>query len=201
MQLSHVLQERIHQLIHEGFVHETKSGFQVTPLVHKLRSVLDISLDELSQKPPGAIWANPQFTLRDLHAPPPDVFVLMPFLNDLEPVYEDHIKSVAEKLNLSVARADDFFTTHAIIDDIWTGIYKSKVVVADCTGRNPNVFYEIGISHTLGKPVVLLSQDIADVPFDVQHRRCIVYDLTPRGMTKFEEILESTLQPYCHEAD
>jgi hypothetical protein len=39
--------------------------------------------------------------------------------------------------------------------DVWNSIYSSSIIIADCTGRNPNVFYELGIAHTLGKPVIL----------------------------------------------
>jgi hypothetical protein len=88
----------------------------------------------------------------------------MPFNADLQGVYEDHIKSVDTNIGLKVARADDFFSTSAIMKDVWTAICKSRVIIADCTGRNPNVFYEIGLAHTVGKPVVLITQNKEDVP-------------------------------------
>ncbi len=55
------------------------------------------------------------------------------------------------------------------------------LVIADLSGQNPNVFYEVGIAHTLGKPVLLLSQSIEDVPFDLRHRRVLPYEYTPIG--------------------
>lgn len=76
-------------------------------------------------------------------------------------VYANHIKPVTKKLGLTVARADDFFTANVVISDIWDAINFADVVVADCTGRNPNVFYEIGLAHVIGKPVVLLAQAMA----------------------------------------
>jgi hypothetical protein len=78
--------------------------------------------------------------------------------------------------------------------DVWSAIYYSEVVIADCTGRNPNVFYEIGIAHTLGKETVLIAQQIDDIPFDVRHIRSIVYEYTPRGVREFEKKLEETLR-------
>src|SRR5262249_12547919 len=95
-----------------------------------------------------------------------DVFVLMPFSEELKLVWKDHIKKVVSALNLVAKRADDFFTSHAVMEDIWGAICDAKVIIADCTGRNPNVFYEIGIAHTIGKPVVLTTQNREDVPFD-----------------------------------
>ncbi len=123
-----------------------------------------------------------------------DLFVLMPFSSDIKGVYEDHIKNVAASLKLKVARADDFFTAHTIVSDIWTAICKSRVILADCTGRNPNVFYEIGLAHTVGKPVVLITQNSEDVPFDLAHYRHIHYEYTAPGMKKFESTLAHTLQ-------
>jgi hypothetical protein len=117
----------------------------------------------------------------------------MPFTPELQPVYEDHIKNVAQELGMSVARADDFFTTQSVMEEIWAAIVNSKIMIADCTGKNPNVFYEIGIAHSIGKPVVLIAQNPEDVPFDLRHRRYIRYEYTPRGIKDFEERLRKTL--------
>ena len=73
------------------------------------------------------------------------------------------------------SRADEIWENPAIIQDIVTLIDKSFVVVCDCTGRNANVFYEIGIAHTLGREVVLITQVDADIPFDLRHLRYIKY--------------------------
>jgi hypothetical protein len=59
---------------------------------------------------------------------------------------------VAGRLGITSTRADDFFAANSIISDVWNAITDAKVLVADCTGRNPNVFYELGIAHTLGSP-------------------------------------------------
>ena len=110
----------------------------------------------------------------------------MPFVPDLRPVYDDHLKAVAGQLKMSIARADDFFTSGHIVEEIWTAILLAQIVVADCTGRNPNVFYEIGLAHAVGKPVILIAQNEDDVPFDLRHRRYLRYQFTPRGMREFE---------------
>ena len=70
----------------------------------------------------------------------------------------------------------------------------SFVVVADCTDRNANVFYEIGVAHTLGKPVILLTQSEEDVPTDVIYIRYIKYESTIRGLAKLEKNLRRTLE-------
>jgi hypothetical protein len=123
----------------------------------------------------------------------PDVFVLMPFNTDLRPVYEDHIKKVVSAKQLRVGRADDFFAAGSVMGDVWSAINAATFLIADCTGRNPNVFYEIGIAHAIGKQTVLISQNIDDVPFDLRHLRVVVYDYTPRGMSSFEDVLGKTI--------
>jgi hypothetical protein len=124
----------------------------------------------------------------------PEVFVLMPFSSDIDPIYRDHITEVvSKKMTLSLKRADDFYTNHAVMQDVWSAIYHAQVIIADCTGKNANVFYEIGIAHTLGKQTILISQKTGDIPFDVQHIRSIVYEYTPRGVREFEKKLEDTL--------
>ena len=118
----------------------------------------------------------------------------MPFEPRLRPVYDDHITRVARRLKITIRRADDFFGSHAILPEVWAAIHAARVLIADCTGRNANVFYEIGIAHTVGKPVVLITQSSDDVPFDLRHLRYIQYEYTPRGMAGFEKILLKTLR-------
>ena len=115
--------------------------------------------------------------------------MLMPFDAQLKPVYEDHIIASARELGLLAARGDNFFTSHSVMGDIRIPIMSARAVIADCTGRNPNVFYEIGLAHAVGKPVILITQNNDDVPFDIRHLRYIQYDYTPRGMHIFEKRL------------
>jgi hypothetical protein len=123
-----------------------------------------------------------------------DVFVLMPFRAAMLPVYEDHIKPTCASMGLTVRRADDFFTANRVVEDIWKAILSARLIIADCTDRNPNVFYEIGLAHTIGKPTILLTQREEDVPFDLRHLRYIQYQLTPRGMKEFEARFKETLR-------
>lgn len=145
---------------------------------------------------PGSIVSQPfhgkvQESLTDEDL---DIFVLMTFSDDLKPVYEKHIKHVSELLSLKVKRADDFFTSNAVMQDVWTGICSSRVIIADCTKRNPNVFYEIGLAHAIGKPIILITQNIEDVPFDLRHIRFIQYHYSQRGMKAFELRLMTTIK-------
>jgi len=71
----------------------------------------------------------------------------------------------------------------------------SKVLVAELTSRNPNVFYELGLAHALKKPVVLVSAKEDDVPFDLQHIRVIYYDVNDPfwGSKLIEKVAENIL--------
>ncbi len=106
-------------------------------------------------------------------------FVMQPFAPPLGDYYEKIYKPAIEKAGLKPLRADaDIFGTGKIIDQVWRGINAAKVLVAELTDRNPNVFYELGLAHALKKPVVLISSNEKDVPFDLQHIRVIYYDVT-----------------------
>src|SRR5690606_21398661 len=85
------------------------------------------------------------------------------------------VKNACENLHLECKKADDIWENATFIQDIFELIFTSKVVVADFTGKNPNVFYEVGIAHTLGKTVVPITQSMDDVPSDLGHHRALKY--------------------------
>ena len=102
-------------------------------------------------------------------------FVLMPFRDPFNEYYEKIIKPAVSAANLKAVRADEIYGTQPIISDIWRHIWRARVVIADVTGKNPNVNYELGLCHALGVATLLLTQSMEDVPFDYRHRRCILY--------------------------
>jgi nucleoside 2-deoxyribosyltransferase len=166
----------------------------VTELLAHIQNALKLSLKDLARSDPAQrLLVTPVLSQTFSSRYQSDILVLMPFADQMRPVYEDHMMTVARKLGMSIARADDFFTSERIMDEIWTAMVNAKTILADCTGRNPNVFYEIGLAHALGKPTILITQNDDDVPFDLRHRRYIKYSYTPRGMKEFEESLESTI--------
>ena len=123
-------------------------------------------------------------------------FVVQPFKPPLGDYYEKIYKPAIEKAGLKPVRADaDIFGTGKIMDQIWSGITAAKVLVAELTSRNPNVFYELGLAHALHKPVVLVSSNEDDVPFDLQPIRVIYYDVTDPfwGSKLMEKVAENIL--------
>jgi hypothetical protein len=103
-------------------------------------------------------------------------FVLMPFSEPFNVYYKDIIVPAIVAAGFRPMRADEIYGTRAIIEDIFREIKDSALLIADVTGKNPNVNYELGIAHTLGRPVVIISQFIEDIPFDYRHLRAIIYD-------------------------
>jgi hypothetical protein len=184
------------KLVRLGLVTRSATGkLEPTPRLSRFFAELGVSLTKLSPfNTARSVITTPVFGVPVAPGLKAEVLTLMPFAEELKPVYEDHIKKVVKQLGLTVARADDFFAASAVISDIWNSIYAAKVIIADCTGRNPNVFYEIGIAHTLGKSVVLVARSAEDIPFDVQHLRALIYEYTPRGMEQFETKLQATIQ-------
>lgn len=123
-------------------------------------------------------------------------FVMMPFREPYGSYYEKIYKPAIEKAGLKPVRADDeIFGTGKIIDQIWSGINEAKVLIAELTTRNANVFYELGLAHALEKPVVLVSSNEEDVPFDLNHIRVIYYDVTDPfwGQKLIDKVSENIL--------
>lgn len=178
-----------------GLITEDENGdFHLTSRVESLLETFAFSPSRMSTYSRESLVVNPVFGRPHPANASPGIFVLMPFKAELRPIYDNNVKRVADSYGLSIARADDFFSASAIIDEVWSAINAAKIVIADYTDRNPNVFYEIGIAHTLGKRVIPISQTLADVPFDVAHRRAIVYKNTPHGRKELEEKLAKALE-------
>lgn len=121
-------------------------------------------------------------------------FVVMPFGGAIGGYFHAVYEPAIKKAGLKAVRADaDIFGTGKIIDQIWAGINAAKVLVAELTTKNPNVFYELGLAHALDKPVVLVSSNEEDVPFDLRHIRVIYYDVTDPfwGQKLIEKVAEN----------
>ncbi|MFY1846257.1 hypothetical protein [Achromobacter dolens] len=107
--------------------------------------------------------------------PKPFVFVLMPFHRDFNDVYRLGIKQTAEEAGLRAERVDEQLYSESMLERIYQQITVADIIVADMTGQNPNVFYEVGYAHARGKICILLTQNASDIPFDLKQHRHIVY--------------------------
>jgi len=108
-------------------------------------------------------------------------------------VYEELIRKNVEDLGIQCLRADNL-TGQIIIEDIWTKINQCAFIIADVTNRNPNVMYELGIVHTIGKPTILMTQDVSSIPFDFTHLRHYEYEDNSDGFREFSERLPQIIR-------
>ena len=120
-------------------------------------------------------------------------FVLMPFDKNYEEIYQDIIKPLMQEMGFTCLRADEIYTPTPIMNDVWESIQTSGVIIADLTSRNPNVFYELGLAHAIGKDAIIISQSMDDVPFDLRHLRCIVYEHSLRGLRKLADSIRKNV--------
>jgi hypothetical protein len=102
-------------------------------------------------------------------------FVLMPFAQSFDDVYKYGIKKPITELGIKCERVDEIQYTGGILDQVLKSIDKATFVIADMTGRNPNVFYEVGYCHAVKKNVILCTQEADDIPFDLRGYNHIVY--------------------------
>ena len=135
---------------------------------------------------------NPIFRGRDFKVEKDLCFVLMPLHDPFTSIFEGHIKPVAKKCGLNAVKADDITSNKPVMEDVWKYLNKARLVIADLTDSNPNVFYELGIAHTLGKEVIMVSQHTTKVPFDVGHVRYIEY-VYPSQAQSLESRLYDTI--------
>jgi hypothetical protein len=103
-------------------------------------------------------------------------FVIMPFGGWLDHYFKTIYIPAIKAAGLNPLRADDIYRPSAIVPDIWEQTKKAKLLIADLSGKNPNVFYELGLAHAITKPVIFITDNIEDVPFDLRALRIIEYD-------------------------
>ena len=125
----------------------------------------------------------------------PVCFVVMQFTEEFNALYSDVIKKTCEEFGYKVVRGDDFYHSGLIIEDITRSIRESSLVIADVTPNNPNVFYEVGFAHGIGKTTILLSDRKRDkLPFDISGFRTLFYDNSIGGKGAVEERLRKHLE-------
>ena len=102
-------------------------------------------------------------------------FVVMPFLPEFDDIYLLGIRAACEKVGIDCERVDEQIFQETILDRIINEISSADLIIAETTGRNPNVFYEIGYAHALGKRVMLLTKSGSDIPFDLKSYPHLIY--------------------------
>lgn len=130
------------------------------------------------------------FSIPEDPVDPQLVSVMMPFNPVFRYVYSA-ISGAASAAGFTCKRVDDIWNHSTVIQDVFSLIFQSFIVVCDFSGKNPNVFYEAGIAHTLGKHVVPITQSEQDIPFDLQHHRYAKYLNNGEGLETLKQELYS----------
>lgn len=135
-------------------------------------------------------------------------FVIMPFGNPsvdpeqarkLELIYSQWIKPAVESIKcgtdetISCHRADKTLRPEEIVNHIIENLITSDFVIADLSGRNPNVFYELGVRHAVNNNTILIADGLDDVPFDLRGLRTIVYRYEPEYMLRLRDSLKQAI--------
>ncbi len=184
------------KLIKKVVKDEEKVTYEVTSYWESVQIALGISLEELSRVTSQSMIINPASFLGKppkWMLDPIDLFVLMPFRKDLAQL-ELCITEAGRAVGLNVTRADRFFTQDPALSKVWQSINAASAMIVECSDRNPNVFYELGLAHAIGKPTVLIQQQGSTMPFDTRHLQYIKYDYTPRGMKLLERELAQAIK-------
>jgi hypothetical protein len=175
--------------------HEDDVRVFLTDRFPRIQEALGYSLTETSNRTYKSVVATPMFN--GYARKNVDVFILMPFAPAFDNVHAALV-AAAKGASLNIVRGDDLFGSSYVIDDIWSCMLGAKYVIADCTGTNPNVMYELGIAHTLGRPTLLVSQSAEDIPFDLRHWRYHLY--SPDELSQLTATVASFVGDDAHAA-
>lgn len=122
-------------------------------------------------------------------------FVMMPFGSWFDRYYQEIYVPAIKEAGFEPVRADELFSTGSVMEQIWEQIEKAKLLLADVSGKNPNVFYELGLAHADRKPVIFTASNVDDVPFDLRHLRVITYDVRePEWASKLQKSVTDYLR-------
>lgn len=166
--------------------------------LHAFRSPIGIDRGQEDQS---------SFAQRQPYVPPADeqvegtrtfldtCFVMMPFGQWLDQYYREIFVPAIKDAGMEPVRGDELFSTGSVIEQIWDQVQRAKVLLADLSGKNANVFYELGLAHAACKPVVFTTSSLEDVPFDLRHLRVVTYDIRdPAWGVKLQKSLATYLR-------
>jgi hypothetical protein len=178
-------------------------GQRVTLLVDGIQIFEEVLAKPLAGNQVGLYaWGRQKIRFEKLQvvSERPRAFVAMPFEEPFNTMYREVIRPEAELLGLEVIRVDELARPGIIFEEIKREISESKVVIAEITSPNQNVFYELGYAHALNKPTILLARRGGDLPFDIRSYRVIFYDDTIGGKPEVERSLIKHLRSVLQES-
>ena len=125
----------------------------------------------------------------------PRIFIIMPFTPELDDVYHLGIREVVAKVGGSCERADEMQHVGGVVEKIYDSIKGADIIIAELTAANPNVYYEVGFAHALGKPVILLTRNIQNTPFDLRVYNHVIYSSIVDLRERLDRMLSQIMNP------
>lgn len=162
-----------------------------------------ILLDCIAKEDAKIMRMNPIFKARDLSIDENMIFCALPFTDIRLEIFDEVIKPEIEKqFGMNTIRSGNIFQPNLnIMESIWTYINQAKAVIIDLSDKNPNVFYELGICHTIGKPVIAIcdKESLANdyggsLPFDIGVINTIFYKNQGNGMEELKKSLNANIR-------
>lgn len=188
-------------LVDRGVIVAHRGFTQDASLVAQQVGIELLTLEDLKQQIPGPTPKLPPSREKKItkqhDLKPKEIrrfFVVMPFVPDLDDVYHFGIRETIARIGGVCERADEIQYTGGILEKIYDSIRRADAIIAEVSSQNPNVYYEIGFAHALGKPVVLVTRDVSSSPFDLRGYNHIVYSSIVELRKKLEEMLRNLSQ-------
>lgn len=172
-------------------------GSRVTVTIDDI-DILVVDLPAPLPQGQAGLWCMSRATITISHfkviAQRPRAFVVMEYSERYNELYEDVIKPVCQHEGLEVIRGDEEFGPGVIIADVARRIVEAKIIIAEISPTNANVYYELGYAHALGKPSILIAERSTKLPFDVSPFRTLFYENSINGKAKIEDGLRKHVQ-------
>ena len=194
------IESHLKELVQYGLVELQQSDpndirYSASPNIERLLRIFRLmSLgDQMKARPESNIVVSPSFGPPQTASNEAQVLAIIPPSKTSEEHYTNAIKRVTYNLNIKCERAKDLFSNNSLLDKNWSALFHTQLCIADCTGRDPNIFYALGVAHTIGKKCILISQSLEDIPIDLRQSPVIIYDQSPEGIAQFEQTLSDLL--------
>jgi hypothetical protein len=172
------------------------SGQELRVMVDSVPVMQHLLAHPLEGRQVGLIAAGNQevsFSNFAIQGGKPRAFVVMQFAEPYDTFYREVIQNQAEAAGFDVVRIDEKAGPGVIFQDIQREIEQAEIVIAEITPANPNVFYELGYAHALGKPTIVLAQRDSALPFDIRSFRVVFYNDSIGGKVEVERSLRKHL--------
>lgn len=166
-------------------------------LLDSSETLLDTA--ETIRKSSGGITLSPQrylstvgIEIDSLEVEKGKVFFLTPFHEQFDETYRT-VREVGDELGVSISRGDETHAPGLVVTHILKEILQSEFVIANLDGRNPNVFYELGVAQAIGKPTIMIASSDNDIPFDLASSRTLIWKTKEELASRLTSLLAKTL--------